>query len=96
LGLRPFIINGSPNIYKWLKEFEFDCFEDIFPVSELELNDSDSFKFKNHQIICNVVKELCNTNLEELYNSLLPRLIQNQRLFYEHAANIRFDIKFNN
>ena len=94
LGLRPFIINGSPNIYKWLKEFEFDCFEDIFPVSELASNDSDGFKFKNHQIICNVVKELCNANLEELYKSLLPRLIQNQRLFYEHAANIRFDIKF--
>lgn len=94
IGLRPFIVNGSPNIYSWLKEFGFDCFEDLFPVSELSKNDSTGIKFKNHPVICRVVRELCNTNLEKLYNSLLPRLLRNQTLFYEHAKNQRFDIKF--
>jgi hypothetical protein len=93
IGLRPFIINGSPNIYRWLKEFEFDCFEDIFPVSKLASNDSVGFKFKNHEIICNVVQELCNTNLTELYKSLLPRLINNQKKFYEHANNQKYNFK---
>ena len=91
IGLRPFVVNGSPHIYKWLKEIGFDCFEDIVPVDLLSSNDSNGYKFKNHQIICDVIKELCNTNLLTLYNSLLPRLINNQRLFYEHANNQRYN-----
>lgn len=94
IGLRPFIVNGSPTIYKWLKDFGFDCFEDIFPVDKLSLNDSIGIKFKNHQIICDVIEELRAANLQELYKSLLPRLINNKTLFYEHARNQRFDIKF--
>lgn len=95
IGLRPFVINGSPNIYKWLQTIGFDCFEDIFPVNELSRNDSTGMKFKNHAIICDVVKELCGTNLQTLYTSLIPRLIYNQNLFYEHARNQQLYSKFN-
>jgi len=87
LGLRPFIINGSPNIYSWLKRIGFDCFEDIFPVNALSVNDSDGCKFKNHQLICQVVQELCHADLELLYKKLLPRLVHNRNLFYEYAKN---------
>jgi len=87
IGLRPFIVNGTPDIYIWLKEFGFDCFEDIFPISKLLSNDPIDFKFRNHEIICEVIKELSKTNLEELYKKLLPRLIYNQNLFYKHANN---------
>jgi hypothetical protein len=95
IGLRPFVINGSPNIYRWLKETGFDCFDDIFPVNELSMNNATGFKFKNHAIICQVVRDLCHSDLAELYKKILPRLIYNRNLFYEYAASIRFDIKFN-
>jgi len=80
LGLRPFIINGTTRYYHELRTMGFDCFEDIFPVRELEieLDTLDATMDKNHQIICDVIKDLQHKNLPELYQQLLPRLIANR------------------
>ena len=80
LGLRPFIINGTTRYYHELRTMGFDCFEDIFPVRELEieLDTLDATMNKNHQIICDVIKDLQHKNLPELYQQLLPRLIANR------------------
>lgn len=94
IGLRPFIINGSPGIYKWLKNAGFDCFDDIFPVESLsEESWVSGSKFKNHKIIVDCIKELFDKNLDSLYNDLLPRLVNNQKLFYDYAQNQRYNIK---
>jgi hypothetical protein len=80
IGLRPFIINGSPRYYHELKVLGFDCFEDIFPVHNMmtELDSLEATMNKNHQIICDVIKDLQSKNLMELYQQLLPRLIANR------------------
>lgn len=96
IGLRPFIINGSPGIYRILKNAGFDCFDDLFPVTELE-NESleiGQFKFKNHELICQTVVNFQNTNLHKLYHDIKPRLIYNKNLFYEYARNQKIHFNF--
>jgi hypothetical protein len=96
IGLRPFIINGSPSIYKWLQNLGFDCFEDIFPVDKFKDESAPlGYKFRNHELIAKVVQELTTKNLQDLYYKLLPRLEKNQILFYEHARNQQLYSKFN-
>jgi hypothetical protein len=84
IGLRPFIINGNPQIYTWLQAAGFDCFEDVFPVRELITSSSPEY---SHKLIVNAVKLYADTDLVQLYNQLLPRLINNQTHFYEYADN---------
>jgi hypothetical protein len=86
LGLRPWIINGSPKYYHQYKGYGFDCFEDMFPVTELAQDAStvEATVAKNHKLICDVVQDLSKENLESLYKKLLPRLIYNR----EHALKL--------
>lgn len=81
LGLRPWIVNGSPKYYQQYQGYDFDCFEDIFPITELA-QDAETLEAtvaKNHKLICNVVQDLAKENLESLYQKLLPRLIDNKQ-----------------
>ena len=95
LGLRPFIVNGSPGIYRWLKNIGFDCFEDIFPVEQLLVEfHQPGLKFQTQQNIISCIKNLLNEDLAKLYNDLMPRLLYNQKLFYEHANNQRLNFQF--
>jgi len=90
IGLRPFIINGSPRYYTLLQEMGFDCFSDIFPVNELSNNEStvETTMEKSHQLICNVIKDLATKNLQELYTTLYPRLLKNREHFFNHGEQL--------
>jgi hypothetical protein len=95
IGLRPFIINGSPGIYRLLKRAGFDCFEDLFPVDILSNeNFNNGWKFDNHKHIIQALNNLKDTNLLEMYDQLRPRLLYNQKLFYEYASNQSINFKF--
>jgi len=86
IGLRPFVINGSPGIYNLLKNAGFDCFEDIFEIEKL-FDLKKSTLFPTHSTIINIIKKLKNENLDELYKQLLPRLIYNRNLFFDYAKH---------
>ena len=86
VGLRPFIVNGSPRYYTLLKDMGFDCFSDIFPVNELAKNETTMEK--SHQLIYNVIKELSTKNLKELYTILYPRLLKNREHFFNHGEQL--------
>jgi hypothetical protein len=94
IGLRPFVINGSPGIYKLLKRAGFDCFEDLFPVDILSKETFTSWKFDNHKHILESLEQLKDKNLLDIYNKLLPRLLSNQKLFYEYATNQSINFQF--
>jgi len=88
IGMRPFIINGSPGIYRWLKQAGFDCFEDIFPVHELSNETFEySNRFRNHQLITNMLKQFKDQNLTDIYTQLLPRLQRNRDFFFQYAKH---------
>jgi hypothetical protein len=92
--LRPFIINGSPGIYRVLKKAGFDCFEDLFPVDRLSKESYSRYKFENHKHIVESLTNFKNKDLLDLYRSLTPRLLHNQRLFYEYASTQSINFKF--
>jgi hypothetical protein len=82
IGLRPFIINGNPRIYKWLIEAGFDCFTDLFPVDKLSNTTSMTVC---HDIIIDCLKFYQTQDWQQIYKSILPRLYQNQKHFYEYV-----------
>lgn len=97
IGLRPFVINGSPGIYKLLKRAGFECFEDMFPVDSLSNESFDSsWKFGTHKHIIESLNNFKDKNLLDIYDQIRPRLMYNQDLFYEYARNqsINFQFKF--
>ena len=95
IGLRPFVINGSPGIYRILKKAGFDCFEDLFPVNLLsDENFNNMRKFNNHKHIIESLIKFKDMNLLEIYNQLRPRLLYNQKLFHEYARNQSINFKF--
>ena len=95
IGLRPFIVNGSPGIYRLLKRAGFDCFDDLFPVKILgNENHNTTWKFDNHRCIIETLINFKNKNLIELYNQIKPRLLYNRELFYEYASNQSINFKF--
>jgi hypothetical protein len=95
IGLRPFVINGSPGIYRILKRAGFDCFDDLFPVDLLCNEDiNNGWKFNNHKHIIESLRALKEKNINELYHQLKPRLIYNQNLFYEYASIQSINFKF--
>lgn len=95
IGLRPFVINGSPGIYRILKKAGFDCFEDLFPVALLsDENFNNGWKFNNHKHIIEALIKFKDMNLLEIYNQLRPRLLYNQKLFYEYARNQSINFEF--
>jgi hypothetical protein len=96
IGLRPFIINGSPGIYRLLKQAGFDCFDDLFPVDILGNENYDSsWKFSNHKHIVESLDIFKDSNLIDIYNQVRPRLLYNQNLFYEYARNQSINFQFN-
>jgi hypothetical protein len=82
IGMRPFIINGDPNIYKWLRRAGFDCFDDLFPVDDLVANRGNAAS-----IIASAVAQYREVDLSELYYKILPRLVNNRDRFFEYSKN---------
>jgi len=80
LGLRPFIINGSPRYYDILEDWGIDFFDDIWPIQDMRqpADSLESLMHRNHSIICDVIQELASQDLQCLYQLLLPRLYRNQ------------------
>jgi len=85
IGLRPFVINGSPRYYDILEEWGIDFFDDLFPIDDLRKPESslEALMNRNHNIICDIIEQLQNQNLEFLYYSILPRLIANRNRLKE-------------
>ena len=83
VGLRPFIINGQPQIYQWLRDNGFKTFTHCFDVELEDVNEE--------QIIDNIsiaVKQLCEMNdaqISNLYRSMYPDLVHNRNRFFEFA-----------
>jgi hypothetical protein len=89
IGMRPFIINGSPKNYQELERMGFDTFKDLWPVAELSSEDDslEATQQKCHGIICDVVCELQTHDLAQFYEKLFPRLEYNYHRFMEYCGH---------
>ena len=84
IGLRPFIINGNPRTYKWLRDRGFCTFNHYFPFVDLEDTDENSIQAS----IIKVLEWICNTDdseLMQMYRDMLPNLMHNRSRFFEFA-----------
>ena len=89
IGLRPFIINGDPESYHWLRSRGFKTFTHWFPVDDIENPN------KLHNKIIEIllwVKEQPDDYIMQLYNEMLPDLIHNRNRFYEFAKEEKLRI----
>jgi len=88
IGLRPFVIFGHPNAYKWLDCHGFDTFADIWPeINQLKVSSNIIESADVVTSIAGKISSMNNQSLETLWYSLHNRLIANQSLFYQHAAD---------
>ena len=84
IGKRPFIINGNPRTYAWLRKHGFKTFTHYFPFSDLESTNENT-------IVSNIIKVLQwidnepNCNLLDISNDMIPALNHNKLRFYEFA-----------
>lgn len=86
IGLRPFVIHGQRDIYKWLKKNGFKIFNHYWPHVPCESGED------QHGNVINVIDFLCNKNKDELmsiYTDMFPDLIYNRERFFEFAAEQR-------
>lgn len=80
LGLRPFVINGSPRYYDILESWGIDIFSDILPTDQMRrpADDLHECMDRNISLIGDAIESFSNTPLEKLYHGLLHRLESNQ------------------
>jgi len=89
IGLRPFIINGNPRTYKWLRNNGFKTFPQYFAFSDLE-------SINKNEICDNILKVLKwvdktpNNELLAMYNDMMPHLHHNKNRFYEFAKEQKY------
>lgn len=100
LGLRPFIINGSPRFYDILESWGIDIFDDLFPVDDMRqpAPSLNHLMDRNHAIICDVIDRLKYQDLGVLYETLCPRLEYNRErikelMFLEYRRLCEDDIE---
>lgn len=78
IGLRPFILNGHPNIYRVLRKLGFYTTMDFFDDFTLELGGVEPIiRLISHLSLLN------KTELYNLYQKQLPMLISNRERFIE-------------
>jgi hypothetical protein len=75
IGLRPFVINGQPKIYNWLRKNGFRTFNHHWPQVDLE----NATEYNTAERIVDVIKYLSTRDLVDLYQQMLPDLLHNRK-----------------
>jgi len=85
LGMRPFILNGNPNILQYLQEHGFYTFEEYWK----NVNFRECISMEDTaSCIATVLREVCSKSPMEIglmYNEMLPKLKHNRERFFQHA-----------
>jgi hypothetical protein len=85
LGMRPFILNGNPNILQYLQEHGFYTFEEYWP--NVNFRECTSIE-DTTACIAIVLREVCSkspTEISDIYTEMLPKLRHNREQFFQHA-----------
>ena len=86
IGLRPLLLYTNPDNYLKYRDNGFDTFEDVFGLTVEDMTTSEE---KSRSSIIKALLQLKAMSPEQRlswYNSLLPRLINNRRHFYNYAG----------
>jgi hypothetical protein len=89
IGLRPFVINGQLDVYRYLREHGFKTFNNYWPHIDLETCNTDDI----HKNICSVIQFLQTQDLEKLYIDMLPDLRYNKLRFDEFSLEQKYKME---
>ena len=81
IGLRPFVINGQLDVYRFLRRNGFKTFNRYWPHIDIETCNIDDI----HKNICDLIVWLQTQDKEEMYLDMLPDLRYNKLRFKEFA-----------
>jgi len=81
LSYKPFIVIGPNSLHSWYSEWGIDTFEDILGIDYSSVNNLNQTENLDeyYKKIVDVLNNLKNENLNLLYSSLKPRLIENRK-----------------
>lgn len=91
IGLRPFIIHGQTDSYKWLRNNGFYTFNHYWP--EIDIENNPDVHATTIQVLAHLSKKT-TSELMMLYNTMLPELKHNRIRFFEFAKEQQY--KMNN
>jgi hypothetical protein len=85
IGLRPYIINGDPRIYVYLKKHGFKTFDHWFPTDELKKSQSPQM---TASIIARTIKDLIDQKvcLHDMFEDMKNDIIYNENRFREFVV----------
>lgn len=89
IGLRPFVINGQLEVYRWLRKNGFKTFNKYWSHIDLETCNIDDI----HKNICELIQWLQTQNLNQMYLDMLPDLRYNKKRFNEFAIEQQHKMK---
>lgn len=89
IGMRPFVINGQTRQYEWLRRNGFRTFNHWWPELDETLDGAhiDNAQALSKSLV-NIIKQLISksdTEIMQMYHSMLPDLIHNRVRWYQWA-----------
>jgi hypothetical protein len=91
IGLRPFLINGQPKVYSWLRDRGFRTFTHYFDRADIENQIGNGVQDSLIEVI-KFLSTMSNNKLLEMYADMLPALIHNRNRFFEFAKEQQYKI----
>jgi len=95
IGLRPFLINGQSQNYKFWEDNGFRTFDHYFPGLKLRSGPSWERNDTLHLALIGAIKQLSvlsPTELLDLYNCMLPDLLHNRQRWYTWADEQHYKV----
>jgi hypothetical protein len=92
VGMRPFVINGQVTEYQWLRDQGFKTFNHYFDGIEIE----NVKEFEVQDAIVALLKYLTTlerSDLQKMYNDMLPDLKHNRLRFFEFAKEQQYKME---
>jgi hypothetical protein len=80
---QPFLVQGAAGLHNYLKSLGFKLYTEVFDYSF----DLEPCIEKRTEMIINNVKSILNSDLNQLYNLIKPKLEYNQKRFFEIVSD---------
>jgi hypothetical protein len=88
IGLRPFVIHGHPDIYRWLESQGFKTFNQYWP--DIDIADD---QHGHVMLAIETVSSKTTQELSEIYQDMLPDLQYNRNRYFEFAQEQKYKIE---
>ena len=90
IGLRPYIVQGNPQTYKWLRRNGFKTFNEYWRHIDLETSTD---VIQDHIEVLKFLATKSKDEKQQMYDDMLPNLRHNKDRFFEFSAEQKFKME---